>query len=96
MPRKPPFPSVSKARSRVKELEAMKAVLARAIDDTATPPRELPVLVPLRGGAGAGAACVPVVAADLPRARSLHYADTPQCIRRPLSITGSSQHYRHV
>ena len=30
MPRKPPFPSVSKAKSRAKELEAMKAVLARA------------------------------------------------------------------
>lgn len=45
MPRKPPFPSVSKARSRAKELEAMKAVLARAIDDIATPPRELPALV---------------------------------------------------
>lgn len=45
MPRKPPFPSVSRAKSRAKELEAMKAVLARAIDDTATPPRELPALV---------------------------------------------------
>lgn len=45
MPRKPPFPSVSKAKTRVKELEAMKAVLARAVDDIATPPRELPALV---------------------------------------------------
>lgn len=45
MPRKPPFPSVSKAKSRASELEAMKAVLARAIDDTGTPPRELPALV---------------------------------------------------
>lgn len=45
MPRKPPFPSVSKAKTRTSELEAMKAVLARAIDDAATPPRELPALV---------------------------------------------------
>lgn len=45
MPRKPPFPSVSKAKTRARELEAMKAVLARAIDDTSTPPRELPALV---------------------------------------------------
>lgn len=45
MPRKPPFPSVSKAKTRTRELAAMKAVLARAIDDTSTPPRELPALV---------------------------------------------------
>ena len=45
MPRKPPFPSVSKAKTRSRELVAMKAVLARAIDDTGTPPRELQALV---------------------------------------------------
>src|SRR5690625_5901251 len=38
-------PTVSKAEGRLEELGAMKAVLARAIDDPSTPPRALPALV---------------------------------------------------
>jgi hypothetical protein len=45
MPRKKPLPTVSTAKTRLEELQAMRRVLARAIDDEGTPARELSPLV---------------------------------------------------
>lgn len=45
MPRKKLPPSVSGSKTRLQEMQAMRRVLARAIDDEKTPPRELSPLV---------------------------------------------------
>lgn len=45
MPRKKPLPTVSTAKTRLQELQAMRRVLAAAIDAPDTPARELSPLV---------------------------------------------------
>lgn len=45
MPRKKPLPTVSTAKTRLQEVDAMRRVLAAKIDDENTPARDLSPLI---------------------------------------------------